>query len=265
LRAIAVLAIVVFHAFPEALPGGFIGVDIFIVISGYLISSIVLPSLTAETFSFIDFYARRVRRIFPALAVALLTCGIVGWFVLFEDEYRQLAKHSLGAAFFVSNFMFWGESGYFDQSADSKVLLHLWSLGIEEQFYIIYPLLLYTAWRFKIQPIVTIAVLAAISFGLNIVSMTRSPAADFFLPQNRAWELMIGSFLAALEIRCGRATLDRPMGRFIISGIGAALMLSGFVSINRSEVFPGWNALLPTVGTTLLIAAGPTSTLNRIL
>jgi peptidoglycan/LPS O-acetylase OafA/YrhL len=137
LRAIAVLAVVAFHAFPNGLKGGFIGVDIFFVISGFLISTIIIGSLERGSFSFSEFYARRLKRIFPALLLVLAACFVFGWFALLADEYKQLGKHIAGGAGFVANFMFWQESGYFDNAADTKPLLHLWSLGIEEQFYIV--------------------------------------------------------------------------------------------------------------------------------
>ena len=134
LRALAILPVVLFHAFPNLLPGGFIGVDIFFVISGYLITSILLKDIQAGSYSFKTFYARRVRRIFPALSVVLLFCLALGWVVLTAVEYRSLGKHAAGGAGFIANFMFWKEAGYFDAAGDTKPLLHLWSLGIEEQF-----------------------------------------------------------------------------------------------------------------------------------
>ncbi|MGC2165385.1 MAG: acyltransferase, partial [Gallionella sp.] len=137
LRAIAVLCVIGFHAFPNWLKGGFVGVDIFFVISGFLISSIIVNSLDQGTFSFAEFYARRVKRIFPALILVMASCFVFGWFALLPDEYKQLGKHIASGATFISNFTFWQEAGYFDKSTDSKPLLHLWSLGIEEQFYIV--------------------------------------------------------------------------------------------------------------------------------
>jgi peptidoglycan/LPS O-acetylase OafA/YrhL len=151
LRAVAVLSVVVFHAFPDWLQGGFIGVDIFFVISGYLISTILFENLERGTFSFQEFYVRRIKRIFPALLLVLVACLVFGWFALYPDEYQQLGTHLAAGAGFLANFIFWGESGYFDNAADTKPLLHLWSLGIEEQFYIVWPLLLWLAWKRKIN------------------------------------------------------------------------------------------------------------------
>ena len=147
LRAIAVLSVVAFHAFPRWVRGGFVGVDVFFVISGFLISSIILGGLDQGQgrFLFGEFYARRIRRIFPALAVVLVACYVFGWFALLAAEYKQLGHHIAAGAGFVSNLLLWSESGYFDAATDAKPLLHLWSLGIEEQFYIVWPLMLYVA------------------------------------------------------------------------------------------------------------------------
>src|SRR5690606_17409396 len=140
----------------------FIGVDVFFVISGYLIFTIILSSLDRNTFSLTDFYVRRIKRIFPALLLVLLACLLFGWFVLLSDEFKQLGKHTLAGAGFVANLVLWGESGYFDNAAETKPLLHLWSLGIEEQFYIFWPLLVWAAWKAKRGlPLMILAVLSA--------------------------------------------------------------------------------------------------------
>ena len=135
LRAVAVIAVVIYHAFPRMLGGGFVGVDVFFVISGFLISGIVLNGLSGGTFTFAEFYRRRIRRIFPALTIVLIALLALGWFVMLPDEYRQLGKHAAASAGFVSNIVLWKEAGYFDTVSTRKPLLHLWSLGIEEQFY----------------------------------------------------------------------------------------------------------------------------------
>ncbi len=150
LRALAVLSVVIYHAFPEWLEGGFVGVDIFFVISGYLISTIIFTNLEKERFGFREFYVRRVKRIFPALLLVLFASLLFGWFALLPDEFEQLGKHILAGTVFVSNLVFWSESGYFDNIAASKPLLHLWSLGIEEKFYILWPLLIWFAWRSRV-------------------------------------------------------------------------------------------------------------------
>jgi len=168
LRAIAVLAVVAFHAFPGWVSGGFIGVDVFFVISGYLISSIIFVSLDNGTFSFKDFYTRRINRILPALILVLFFCFAVGWFVLLADEYKLLSKHISASVAFVSNFIYWNEVGYFDKAANTKVLLNLWSLSIEEQFYAIWPILLWLAWKVKFNILTIIIFLGTTSLFLNI-------------------------------------------------------------------------------------------------
>ena len=167
LRAVAVLAVVLYHAFPEFINGGFIGVDIFFVISGFLISAIILQELNTSCFSIVDFYRRRILRIFPALLFVLILCLLFGWFFLSPDEYKQLSKHAFGGATFTSNFMYWSESGYFDNASITKPLLHLWSLAIEEQFYLVWPFLIWLAYKRKT---VALAILGIwlLSFNCNI-------------------------------------------------------------------------------------------------
>jgi peptidoglycan/LPS O-acetylase OafA/YrhL len=149
LRAIAVLAVIGFHANPAAVPGGFVGVDIFFVISGFLITSLILTKLRDGSFSFMEFYARRIRRLFPALIVVLLAIWILGWFILPPTEYAALGRHTLAGAAFAANILSYSEVGYFDVPAAAKPLLHLWSLGVEEQFYIVFPALLLLLWRYR--------------------------------------------------------------------------------------------------------------------
>ena len=196
LRAVAVLSVVAFHAFPRWMPGGFIGVDIFFVISGFLISTIIFENLEKNTFNFIGFYARRIRRIFPALLIVLIFSYAFGWIALLADEYKQLGKHIAAGAGFVSNFVLWGESGYFDNSSDTKPLLHLWSLGIEEQFYIVWPFVLWLAWKKRFN-LLTLGILVWLtSFYLNIQGVKKDVVATFYSPQTRFWELFAGSILA---------------------------------------------------------------------
>lgn len=145
LRAIAVLSVVIYHAFPSKLTGGFLGVDIFFVISGFLISTILFQNIDRGSFSIGDFYIRRIRRIFPAHALVLISVLAFGWFCLFPDELQQLGKHTASSAGFIQNFTLWKEAGYFDNASETKPLLHIWSLGIEEQFYFLWPLLLWGA------------------------------------------------------------------------------------------------------------------------
>lgn len=196
LRAIAVLAVVFFHAFPSLIRGGFVGVDVFFVISGYLISTIIFENLDRGTFSFSEFYARRIKRIFPALILVLVACFVFGWFVLLADEYKQLGKHIAASAGFISNIIFWNEAGYFDNAQETKPLLHLWSLGIEEQFYILWPLVIWVIWKRKFNLLTITFFLAIASFMLNLKGVQQDAVATFYSPQTRFWELLSGSLLA---------------------------------------------------------------------
>ena len=196
LRAIAVLSVVLFHGFPQIFKGGFIGVDIFFVLSGYLISRIIFEQLNQGRFNFLDFYARRIKRIFPALLIVLAVAYLAGWFTLLADEYGQLGQHIAAGAAFISNFVLWGEAGYFDNSSHTKPLLHLWSLGIEEQFYIVWPLLLWLAAKLRFSLFALTVILAGLSFYLNVNGKKSDAVATFYSPQTRIWELLLGSSLA---------------------------------------------------------------------
>ena len=264
LRAIAVLAVVCYHAFPRWMPGGFVGVDIFFVISGYLISTIIFGSLTGEGFNYREFYARRIRRIFPALVLVMAATFVFGWYVLLADEFRQLGKHVLASAGFVSNLALWSEAGYFDTAAESKPLLHLWSLAVEEQFYIAWPLLLGLAWRRKGRTVlVCMGGAAALSFLLNVASVHRHPDAAFYSPLSRVWELAAGALLAYGGLR--RQPYRSSLRRELNSVAGLLLIVAGLVLIHREKAFPGWWVLLPVLGACLCISAGPGAWLNKHL
>jgi peptidoglycan/LPS O-acetylase OafA/YrhL len=260
LRAIAVLSVVGFHAFPFWIKGGFIGVDIFFVISGFLISTIIFDSLERKCFSFIDFYTRRINRIFPALLLILAGSLVLGWFVLLPDAYKQLGKHITGGAGFISNFVLWNENGYFDNAAASKPLLHLWSLGIEEQFYIAWPLLLAFVWKRKWSFVAVTAIIAAVSFAFNIYLINIDAAAAFYLPSSRFWELMIGGMLAYIGLHKPSLNKQHKNAQSII---GCILIALGLILLNKERMFPGWWALLPTFGAFFLISAGQKAWINR--
>ena len=269
LRAVAILLVVGFHAFPEWIPAGFIGVDIFFVISGFLITSIIVDGLQHKQFGFAAFYARRARRIFPALLLVLALCFIAGWYLLLTDEFTALARHIAAGAGFVSNLQLWSESGYFDRAAESKPLQHLWSLGIEEQFYILWPLALYLVYRCGIPFIVLFASITGFSFLANIALIGHDPVEVFYSPVTRVWELSTGGLLAIVMRDAGqtrRTIAAFPLLRadfFALSGI--ALIAIALAELNQIKPFPGWWAIVPVGGATLLIAAGPMATLNRHL
>ncbi|MDK2351642.1 MULTISPECIES: acyltransferase family protein [Pseudomonas aeruginosa group] len=268
LRAVAVLSVVAFHAFPEWFGGGFIGVDVFFVISGFLISSIIFEGLEKGSFRFADFYIRRVRRIFPALLLVLAASGAVGWVILLPDEYGQLGKHIAAGAGFVSNLVLWSEAGYFDGAAGLKPLLHLWSLGVEEQFYIVWPLLAWIAWRFRLGFLWLVVLLAGASFGLSLYRLESDPVAAFYSPLARFWELLAGAGLAVLSVRYRHGLRRRPeftAAASLLSTGGLLLLAGGFAAIDKSSAFPGAWALLPVSGAVLLIAAGEGAWFNRIV
>lgn len=267
LRALAVLSVLLFHAFPEYIPGGFIGVDIFFVISGFLISSIIFQGLEQYNFSFLEFYSRRIRRIFPALIIVLLGCFLIGWFSLLADEYMQLGKHIAGAATFTNNFMFWKESNYFDNDSGTKPLLHLWSLSIEEQFYLLWPLFLCFIFKWK-RYLKTILIVLAISFTLiHFYIFHPDRVAAFFAPYARFFELLIGALLAYNQ--CYETPSKHPWlvrSKSIRAWIGLILILMGIQIINKQSHFPGWHALLsPVLGSALIISSSEDSWLNKYI
>jgi peptidoglycan/LPS O-acetylase OafA/YrhL len=287
LRALAVLSVIGFHAFPDYIVGGFIGVDVFFVISGYLISTIIFKNFDSYSFSFVEFYARRVNRIFPALILVLTACYVIGWFTLLAGEYKQLGKHIFGGSVFISNLFFWDESSYFDNLADTKPLLHLWSLGIEEQFYIFWPIILFISWKSKLNFFSIAIVMAIISFYLNIHYVTDSPVATFYSPITRFWELLSGSILAWLKVKNeldlnGKKTvtldhirisvihkniffISNELLRNIQSVLSISLLGFAIFYINKAWSFPGWGALLPVIGTVMLINAGQFAWINKSL
>src|ERR1700733_4490859 len=196
LRAIAVVLVVYFHAFPDAMPGGFVGVDIFFVISGFLITGIIVRELDQQRFGLLAFYARRIRRIFPALIVVLGATLVLGWLWMLPAAYAQLSADVFASAAFVSNIALWLQSGYFDIASGKKPLLHLWSLGIEEQFYLFWPLILMLAARWRLNILAVASVIGIASFILNVALIGPGPGATFYLPFTRAWELLAGAALA---------------------------------------------------------------------
>ncbi len=258
------LIVVGYHAFPNLLPGGFIGVDVFFVVSGYLISTIIFLNIERGSFSFADFYSRRVRRIFPALLIIFVCCYAFGWFVLLPHEYAQLGKHIASGAGFISNLVLWNEAGYFDNTAITKPLLHLWSLGIEEQFYILWPLALWLAYKNKVQWLTIIIATAGISFLLNIWFVYSHSTAAFYSPATRVWEILLGAALA--DKRCSQYLegLGQQL-RTVLSVIGVCLLVLGVGLITKDVHFPGFWALLPTLATLILIAAGSQALVNRTL
>jgi peptidoglycan/LPS O-acetylase OafA/YrhL len=267
LRAIAVLAVVGFHALPEYVPGGFVGVDVFFVISGFLISGIIFKHLCNSDFSLRDFYARRARRILPALCVVLATCLLFGFYALLPDEFTILGKDMAAAAAFAANLALWRDSGYFAPAAQFHPLLHLWSLGIEEQFYLVWPLLILVAWKRSLNIVLIVGLLTAASFMLNLALVRADPTATFYFPLSRFWELGLGCLLAAGKaFPAGLPAQARRVGRFLpaaaVLALRAQLPVIGFVliavavfSYDSHTAFPGIAALLPATGALCIVAA----------
>jgi peptidoglycan/LPS O-acetylase OafA/YrhL len=296
LRAFAVLAVVGYHFFPYWVKGGFVGVDVFFVISGFLIGGILLDSLANDSFSLRGFYARRVRRIFPALIVVMASSLAFGWFALLPDDYQNLGKHVAGGAGFIANLLLWKEAGYFDAAAERKLLLHLWSLGVEEQFYIFFPLFLWGLWKKNLRLVTFLALLTWGSYRWNLVTYKKDPVFDFYSPMTRFWELLAGVLLALWERRRGEgtviATVLRRWGphgekiaecarrvffrdaqaargqgdalRSFVSLLGVSLLVLALVKAQAVK-FPGKQALVPVFGAVCLIAAGPKAWANRVL
>ena len=277
LRCIAVLLVVGFHAFPRAsaLRFGYIGVDIFFVISGYLITSMILQ----DDFRISRFYARRIKRIFPALSVVLAATFVAGWFVLSPSEFISLGANIAGGAAFSSNFVLLHQTGYFDIAATEKPLLHLWSLGIEEQFYVCWPILLILVTRRGFNPLVFTIIIFVVSFTINIAEIRSHPDLTFYSPLTRSWELALGGLLASISYKenpkrlqavtqdlgsIAHYFLDRlfhanrgymPASCDVRSLSGLALLVIAVSFLHGDTPYPGYAALLPTFGALLLISA----------
>ncbi len=279
LRAVAVLLVLLFHAFPDLLQGGFVGVDVFFVISGFLITGVILTSIESGKFTISHFYERRIRRIFPALILVLTACLAFGWITLLADDLLELSRHVVAGAAFFSNLLLWHESGYFDKVSATKPLLHLWSLGIEEQFYLVWPLVIWTAHRRR-WPIIWIVVgLASASLALNLLLVHSRPVAAFYSPLSRAWELLLGAALAGARF-CSRGpftdgssakqqrlliTEAKILNRDAGAILGISLILGSAIVLKQSDPFPGWLALIPCIGSVLLLRAGPGAWFNRVV
>jgi peptidoglycan/LPS O-acetylase OafA/YrhL len=258
LRAVAILAVVFFHAFPDAVPGGFVGVDVFFVISGYLISTILIRSLETRQFSFGEFYAKRIRRIFPALVAVLAATYAMGLWLLNAEELRLLGKHMAAGAGFVQNVVLEREADYFDVATTLKPLMHLWSLSIEEQFYLLFPALLWIGSRVGMRLEIGIAILILLSFGLNVANVHEYPTTVFFAPQTRFWELWVGGAL----VYVGRRKFTM-LTNHVLAWLGALLLGLSIFTLSEDFAFPGAWAALPVAGAALLILAGAAGHINR--
>jgi peptidoglycan/LPS O-acetylase OafA/YrhL len=283
LRAVAVLSVLIFHAFPDFLKGGFIGVDVFFVISGFLISNIIIRSLNAGTFRFVEFYSRRIIRLFPSMVIVLFSSFILGWFFLLGEEFKQFGKHSLAGVGFLSNIVYLNEIDYFNNVTDTMPLLHLWSLGVEEQFYIFFPCLLWFCWRMNINISLTCLFILIVSFVLNVQHIDRNSIVSFYSPFTRIWELIFGVILALntkskieliskqnkiIELRADRRTnreifVPWKVLSNVISLLALAALICSFFVYSKQLLYPGYWALLPVLASGLIIISGPNAWVNR--
>lgn len=265
LRAIAVLIVILFHANIPGLSGGFVGVDVFFVISGYLITSIILKQLRAGSFSFGEFYRRRARRILPALLVVLSTSAIAGWFLQDPYLFERLGQSLMAVTAFVSNILYWRTTNYFTAGLENP-LLHTWSLAVEEQFYVLFPLALWLAWRFVPRWLLGLLLLCALtSLTVSQISVHKGRAlAAFYLLPARAYELLIGAVLAAGSVH---AILARsPVLRHGLGWLGIAGIVLAAVIYDANTPFPGLAALLPALATAcVLCGAASDNGLGRLL
>lgn len=299
LRAIAVLAVVFYHAAINTVRGGFIGVDVFFVISGFLITGILIKTLSNQSIdeegkrqanltimrNIISFYARRVRRIFPVLIIVLISCFLAGWLFMTPDEYELLGKHIAGGSVYLSNIVLWMESGYFDVESEVKPLLHLWSLGIEEQFYIVWPFFILILLKLKFRIETFLFLFVVISCVFNILCVKKHAIGTFYSPPTRFWELAIGGLLASLyyskssiwekiAFKCGllisriiylspQKGNESQLSKDILSVIGFLMILVPIFNFHTGMHFPGKKALIPTIGAFFLIASGKNALINK--
>jgi peptidoglycan/LPS O-acetylase OafA/YrhL len=264
LRAISILLVVGYHAQPWLVPGGFVGVDVFFVISGFLITRIVLRELEARSFSPLKFYARRIRRIFPALIVVLAATYLIGWFILLPGGCSLLGKGIAAGVAFVSNLFQLTQAGYFAPDAGENPLAHLWSLGIEEQFYIFWPPLLWLMIASKRRGL-WIGAIAAVSFGAGLLIFLGYKEWAFYSPISRAWELLAGAMVA--QRYPDNATREpRRSAQYdnLLAACGIAAILGAAYGLDKDSLFPGIAALLPVLGAVLIIVS-PNSWVNRTL
>lgn len=267
LRALAVLPVILYHAFPHSMAGGFFGVDIFFVISGYLISGIIFRNLLRGTFSYLDFYTKRIKRIIPNLLLLLLFVLILGYFLLFADDYNNLGRHVYSSAIFIENFRLLSEIGYFTEDAVRKPLLHLWSLAIEEQFYIVFPIACVLIWKLaRSEKLLGVFVFALTVASLLSCLMIQDKSFAFYFPLTRFWELGAGILLSYVETFKILDTRRIALGlRHFSSLFGLGLILFSMFFYTSSWAHPGFITLLPVLGAVLLILSHPDAIVNKYL
>lgn len=261
LRAFAILSVIGFHYFYEWFPGGFIGVDIFFVISGFLITTILLRGLDNNEYSLAKFYSKRILRIFPSLIIVVASVLILGWFLLLPEELALLGKHIQRSITFSQNFNLMNEAGYFDPSSDQKPLLHLWSLSIEEQFYLFWPLLLSGLTSIKIKKIYPVLLIILFSFFWGDIFITKENVSGFYFTLSRVWQILLGAVVGLIPFF---KNITLTFKNFT-AGLGALFIIAPVFSYSAYMEYPSALALFPTLGTGLIILSGPHSMINKLL
>ena len=255
LRALAVIPVIFFHAGFNIFSGGFVGVDVFFVISGYLITSIIISELDNQSFSIVNFYERRARRILPALFVTMAISLLFALFLFMPHDLKSFAQSLAAVSFFISNILFWKDSGYFEAESELEPLLHTWSLAIEEQFYIFFPIFLLLFWKFGMRVIIILLTsIFFISIFASEWASIRYPDAGFYLLPFRGWELLIGAFIGLYLHRYGFSR--KSILNEVASLTGLILIITGIIIIDKTTPFPGFWALVPCLGTALIILFG---------
>jgi peptidoglycan/LPS O-acetylase OafA/YrhL len=265
LRALAVLPVIFFHAGFELFSGGFVGVDVFFVISGYLITTIIISEMAEGKFSIVNFYERRARRLLPALFFVMLVCLPFAWFWLVPGDLVEFGHSLIAVSTFSSNFLFWSETGYFGGPAELKPLLHTWSLAVEEQYYILFPIFIILTWQFGVKWILVILLfIFLLSLGVAHWGAYKIPSANFYLLPTRGWELLIGVF-AAFYLKYN-THLTSYFANQVLSFLGFSMIIFSVVVFNKSTPFPSLLTLIPTIGTVLVIlCAIPQTTIYKLL
>ena len=261
LRALAVLPVMLFHAGFELFQGGFIGVDIFFVISGYLITTLIVNNLNNRSFTIKNFYERRARRLLPALFLVILVCIPIAWFWMLPSDLKYFGQSIVSVSTFSSNIFFWLKTGYFDATAELNPLLHTWSLAVEEQYYIIFPLILVAIWRLGyFSKITIIFCLLLISLFFANWGSSLFPSFSFYMLPTRAWEILIGALLALFLIRKDTIFKFNLINQYF-SLLGLGLIIFSFFIFNSETPFPSFITLIPVVGTALIILTATEGTL----